>query len=349
MNSMRAKTNVKIYGAGSIGNHLAQASRRMGWDVCVVDPDQDALDRMRSDIYPARYGAWDEGIKLYTFGNEPHGGFDIIMLGTPPDVRMKLARKVLEESPRAILLEKPLCTPSCEGLSEFVAEADAAGVLGFVGYDHAVSPGIEFVSSLLRKNSIGEVQALDVEFREEWGGIFKAHPWLKGPSDSYLGYTSRGGGASGEHSHALHLWYTLAQAAGLGQWKCLYGVRHRAKEPGAEYDDASYFTLTTASGVVGRVAQDVVTSPPRKWARVQGAHGFIEWLCNGLPEGGDVVRFSVDGNKTVNSTSFAKKRPDDFYAEMLHIDSVLNGDIAYNDSPIALSSGVAVMRVLKAT
>ena len=38
---------VKIYGAGSIGNHLAQASRRVGWDVAVVDPDAKALDRMK--------------------------------------------------------------------------------------------------------------------------------------------------------------------------------------------------------------------------------------------------------------------------------------------------------------
>ena len=30
---------VKIYGAGSIGNHLAQASRRMGWSVDICDID----------------------------------------------------------------------------------------------------------------------------------------------------------------------------------------------------------------------------------------------------------------------------------------------------------------------
>jgi len=56
---------VKIYGAGSIGNHLAQASRRMGWEVAVVDPAAVALERMRKDIYPARYGAWDGSIELY--------------------------------------------------------------------------------------------------------------------------------------------------------------------------------------------------------------------------------------------------------------------------------------------
>ena len=52
--------NVKIYGSGSIGNHLAQASRRMGWSVDMCDIDDEALIRAKNEIYPARYGSWDE-------------------------------------------------------------------------------------------------------------------------------------------------------------------------------------------------------------------------------------------------------------------------------------------------
>ena len=33
---------VKIYGAGSIGNHLARASRSMGWEVTISDVDEAA-------------------------------------------------------------------------------------------------------------------------------------------------------------------------------------------------------------------------------------------------------------------------------------------------------------------
>jgi pyruvate/2-oxoglutarate dehydrogenase complex dihydrolipoamide dehydrogenase (E3) component len=43
---------VKIFGAGSIGNHLANASRRLDWQVDVVDIDLAALKRMREEIYP---------------------------------------------------------------------------------------------------------------------------------------------------------------------------------------------------------------------------------------------------------------------------------------------------------
>ena len=86
---------VKIYGAGSIGNHLANASRSLGYDVVICDIDEDALKRTKNDIYPKRYGAWDEDIKLYRVGKEPVGGFDLIIIGTPPDTHLKIALDVL--------------------------------------------------------------------------------------------------------------------------------------------------------------------------------------------------------------------------------------------------------------
>ena len=55
---------VKIYGAGSIGNHLAHACRTKGRDVALCDKDTDALKRAKNDIYPSRYGLWDDKIKL---------------------------------------------------------------------------------------------------------------------------------------------------------------------------------------------------------------------------------------------------------------------------------------------
>jgi len=55
---------VKVFGAGSIGNHLAHACRSLGWAVTLCDVDPQALRRTREEIYPARYGAWDDGIRL---------------------------------------------------------------------------------------------------------------------------------------------------------------------------------------------------------------------------------------------------------------------------------------------
>ena len=54
----------RIFGAGSIGNHLSNALRKFDYEVEVIDIDKNALIRMRDEIYPSRYGEWDKNIKL---------------------------------------------------------------------------------------------------------------------------------------------------------------------------------------------------------------------------------------------------------------------------------------------
>lgn len=336
---------VKIIGAGSIGNHLAQAARRMGWSVCVVDADPKALERMKNEIYPTRYGAWDSDIKLYTPDKAPVGGFDLICIGTPPHVRMKIALNALAESPKVLQLEKPLCGPFDPDLKRFAAAVQKQKkTIVVVGYNTTVAASIRRIVTLLQEKTIGAPVTLDVEFREHWEGIFKAHPWLTGPQDSYLGYWKKGGGASGEHSHALHLWQYLARVAGLGVWKEQTATLVMERKGKADYDSIASFSFVTDKGKFGRVIQDVVTKPTRKWVRIQGVLGFIEWIGNGHATG-DVVRYSyADG--VVKEEIFAKRRPDDFYEEMLHINDLLSGKIKPSNSPLSFESGLAVMQVL---
>ncbi len=337
---------VKIIGAGSIGNHLAHAARRMDWEVTVVDFDLRALKRMREEIYPTRYGAWDPTITLVESKDEPRGGFDIIMIGTPPNVRMELALEALAEKPRLLQLEKPLCAPDMGGFLDFYDKATRQQheTSVILGYDHAISSSIALVTRLLQTGGIGGVKTIDVEFREHWGGIFKAHPWLSGPEDSYLGHRSRGGGASGEHSHALHLWQYLASISGFGEWiHCSYAL-DMVQVPHGEYDSIASFSFLTDRHKVGRVVQDVVTYPSRKWARVQGATGFIEWQCESPQL--DTVRWSVAGG--LSEEQFSKNRSDDFFREMMHIEQILKGNIDPKKSPVSLTSGVRVMYVLSA-
>lgn len=336
---------VKIIGAGSIGNHLAQASRRMGWEVAIVDADPKALERTRTDIYPKRYGAWDPAITLYKAGEEPKGGFDIIMIGTPPDSHAKLALAAIAENPRLLHIEKPLATPDLAGIAEFEAAMKAhPDTIATVGYDHAVAESAEFVRDAAAGGTVGKILTIDVEFREHWRGIFGAHPWLAGPQDSYLGYWRRGGGAGGEHSHALHLWFFFARALGWGvvkESKAMFDIR---KENGAEYDRLAAFLLKTDADGMGRVVQDVITYPVRKWARLQGDKGYIEWICGGSPEG-DLVRWQKEGEDAQEKV-FAKKRPDDFYRETVHYQKLLSGEIARENSSLVYDRGREVMEVL---
>ena len=334
---------VLIYGAGSIGNHLAQAARRVGFAVTVCDPNNDALERMKSSIYPTRYGAWDEEITLIqTDEAVKNGEFGIIAIGTPPDIHKDLALKAITYNPRILHIEKPLFRPTDDVEAFARAIAEFPDTLVTVGYDHAIAPSFTAFLDYIKSGVYGELITADGATREHWEGIFKAHPWLKGPHDSYLGFTSRGGGAACEHSHALHLTLTTLKAGGWKEVEGTCALDMVQGEQGERYDRAAYFTLKNERGLVARVVQDVVTKPTEKMVRAQLERAIVTWRCE---SGTDIVEVNAyNGEHVVRK--FSKTRPDDFYYLMKHYASLLDGSIKYGDSPIGVASGLATMKII---
>jgi predicted dehydrogenase len=334
--------NVKILGAGSIGNHLAHASRSLGWNVTLCDLDPAALDRTKSMIYPTRYGRWDNAIKLCLVDEAPKGDFDLIVIGTPPDSHLSIALDALKERPKALLIEKPLCPPTLDGAETLNTQVAESNTLTFVGYDHVVGKAAQETS--LASQQLQSVETIDVEFREHWGGIFAAHPWLQGPQDSYLGFWNRGGGASGEHSHAINLWQFFASQLGRGRIIEVSAALDYIQTEDVDYDKLCLLHFKTETGLIGRVVQDVITSPARKWARIQGNNGYVE-LTIGHEPGVDRVNWTINQEDSQVRT-IKKTRPDDFIWELQHIDSVLKGK--ENTSAISLERGLETMMVVSA-
>jgi len=332
---------VKIYGAGSIGNHLANAARVCGMDVVICDVSEEALERTRTDLYPGRYGQWDEAIELCTNDNAPRGGFDLICIGTPPEYHLPLALDALDENPRALQIEKPLCQPFAPELSEL--EKKAAGTPVFIGYDHVIGKATQRAEEILKDGAIGEVITFDAEFREHWAGIFQAHHWLAGPSDSYLGYWKKGGGASGEHSHALNIWQHFSHVLGQGRAKEVFAKLDMVQDGAAEYDRACFMELKTEGGMLGRVVQDVVTLPTKKQMLFVGTEGKLEWIAN-YNATGDALLLHRPGQDVVVE-EIPKTRPEDFIPEMNHISNCLETGA---ESPISLRRGIDTMQVLHA-
>ena len=336
--------NVKVLGAGSIGNHMSHAARSLGWSVTLCDNDPAALERTRASIYPGRYGAWDESIRLCEPGDAPKGGFDLIIIGTPPDSHMPLAHAAVEEEPKALLVEKPLCMPDLAGAQALFDAVRKSGVKAFVGYDHVVGKAAQAAAETLASGAIGQPQTIDVEFREHWGGIFGAHPWLEGPWDTYLGYWKRGGGASGEHSHAANLWQHFAHAAGAGRIREVSAMLDFVRDGKVDYDRLCVANLRTEGGLIGRVVQDVVTKPPRKWGRIQASDGSVEWHCGFEPGCDAVIRRAAEGDP--ETLRFRKTRPQDFIQELTHIQNAMDGGSVSAD--LSLERGLDTMLVVAA-
>ncbi len=338
---------VKIYGAGSIGNHLAHACRNKGWDVLMCDIDPEALERTKNDIYPARYGHWDGAIRLVPLENLPDAEFDLVVIGTPPDTHLSIAKSVLTgRPPKVLLIEKPVCTPSLDGAQEVLDMAKAAGTFACVGYNHTLTENTKRSAKILAEHVIGNPRTISTKFREHWGGIFRAHPWLSGPQDTYLGFWERGGGAGGEHSHAINLWQHLAHLCGMGRIVEVSAMLDIVEEEtGAVYDRICLIHVKTEHGFVGDIAQDVITEPAQKIARIQGSHGYIEWICN-IDSGHDAV-ISWDGKDQPHKEMIDKTRPDDFKGEIDYIEQILKeagnplpGGVGVGSNPLQGGAGV---------
>ena len=335
---------VKIYGAGSVGNHLAHAARSMGWEVTVCDISDEALTRMKDEIYPTRYGKWDPEIQLFNNYDAEQGSFDMIFIGSPPDHHLDLALEVLGEGPGLVLVEKPFCSPNLLKADDIYRVAKDSSVQMFVGYNHVVGIAMRKVEELIAEGAIGDANTIDVEFREHWAGIFAAHPWLKGPEDTYLGYWEKGGGASGEHSHAINLWQHLAHRVGAGRVVEVSGMLNYVTEGKAQYDDLCFLNLRTENGLMGRVVQDVVTLPPRKRALIEGRKGSIEWVCNYEAEVDAVILRKPDGTEQIYRIE--KTRSDDFLEELKVLRDQMSDPVL--DSGIQLDRGLDTMLVIAA-
>ena len=79
-----------------------------------------------------------KSIGLFHNDDAPRGCYDFILIGTPPEQHTRLAIDAVREGVRAVLVEKPFCTPDLAGAQELVDLSRRANTAVFVGYDHAV-------------------------------------------------------------------------------------------------------------------------------------------------------------------------------------------------------------------
>ena len=179
--------------------------------------------------------------------------------------------------------------------------------------------------------------------REDWTTIFNAHFWFKSPKDSYLAYTSKGGGALCEHSHAISIWLHFANILKLGKVYKVSSIMKFSKKNTMNYDEQAFLILETEKKYLGDIIQDVITFPPEKSLRIQFENGFLEWKVN-IKENYDSVIFQC--KKKFKSYLIKKNRPDDFNGLVNHLGKALKNKNFVKNSPIAVDMSIKIIKII---
>lgn len=334
-------TTVKVVGAGSIGNHLAHGCRGKGWDVTIVDLSIEALARTRETIYPSRYGAWDEDITLASPDEVEDKSFDIVIIGTPPATHLDIATKeLLTNTPKLLLIEKPLSDPNSEAITAFLDLADQSPTRVLVAYNQRHKPNTHKFLEVANDPSLGSLTGLASHMLESWDGILRAHFWMASERDSYLAFTNQGGGALLEHSHALNLFLYIARELNQGSVTTVEASMDWVSHESGQYDRDSRLALTLESGLVGEVRQDLHTWPAKKEAIATFEHGSVLWA---MGDSSDSVSLIKSNGVPDENWAFPKTRPDDFIGEISHLEDLLREPGL--PSSLDLNHGVEVMEV----
>lgn len=339
--------NIKIYGAGSIGNHLAYSSSILKNNIEIVDKDPNALRRMMNNIYPSRYGKWNNKIKLTLLENDKNFTHDYYFIGTPPDSRYLILKKILNSKtkPIGILIEKPITiasTKHIKDLKKIIGLLNKRKIMVFCGYNHSVSLSFINFVKLIKILKTNKVLSIESNWNETTKGILEAHSWLKNIYSSYLGNKNKGGGSLHEHSHGLHLFIYITYLLNLNLIGRKKSIQILKKNGLKKHDFISNLQIYSQDNIFYKINTDFYTSPAQKNIKIQYENQRIELHFSTL-KNQDEIHFYKNGN--FDKKIFKKTRKDDFTMEIKHILDIKN-TTQYNQSPLNYKFGLNVVEFI---
>ncbi len=335
------KNSVLIFGAGSIGNHMAYASRKLKLNVDVTDISSKALLRMKNKIFLKRYGKWDSKINLLQYKNvfKTIKNYDLIIIGTPPNTHFQIYKKVIQKFKcKNILIEKPLTNYPSKNYKKF----NTYQARIFCGYNHSLSPAFQYFLKILKSNK-KKIDCIDVDWKEGFLDILKAHSWLKNEFHSYLGNMKEGGGALQEHSHGLHLLLLIMNLLKIKLIKNKISFFSIKKSNGNKKYDC-YTNLTfIIKKIFIKYETDLISKNSKKKIVIETGNKKFILIFNYLNNTDAVI--IKRKNKIFKKKFFFKNRSIEFEREINHILKI--NKKKYLLSPIHVKHGVHVMSIIR--
>lgn len=337
---------ILIFGSGSIGNHLANACRKLDFSVSVTDISLKALLRMKNKIYPSRYSRWDNKIKLVEYSKvfKLKKNFDLILIGTPPSTHLDLTNKIFNNLTfKKLMIEKPLTThrekPNSKKFNLLLSKKKI-----FIGYNHSISEAFLNYQNLIKKIKKKDIKIIDVNWREGWKGILNAHFWNKDEFSSYLGNLSQGGGCAHEHSHGIHLIICLSEILNFKIPNKAFKFKFfKSKNEKIYYDNYIDIKWRHKDFVISYVS-DLISEPANKSICIYAKNIKYELIFN-YKKNYDLIKLTNLRTNLVKLKYFKKERATDFINEINHIIRT-NTKKEYENSFINFLKGIKTQKLI---
>ena len=338
--------DILIFGSGSIGNHLANACRKINLSVSVTDISNEALLRMKNKIYPSRYSKWDKEIKLINYSEifKLKKKFHLIIIGTPPATHYDLLNKISNNlSFKKLMIEKPFATFKTK-FDEKKLQSISSKKKLFIGYNHSISDAFLHYQTLIKKIKKKEILSIDVNWREGWRGILNAHFWNKDEFSSYLGNLTKGGGCIHEHSHGIHLIVCLSEILNFKLPKKIMKFKFfQKKNKKIYYDNYANINWRLKDFFINYVS-DLISEPAKKSVCINTKGKKYELIFN-YKKKYDLIKVTNLNSSSIKLKLFKKKRATDFVNEINHIMSI-NNKQKYKNSFINLAKGIETQKLI---
>jgi predicted dehydrogenase len=338
---------VLIFGSGSIGNHLANACRKIKFSVFVTDISPIALLRMKNEIYPTRYSKWDNKIQLvdYTEVFKLKKKFDLILIGTPPATHCSLMKKILDNLTfEKLMIEKPFTTYNNRFNEKKLKLLTKKKI--FVGYNHSISKAFLYYRNLIKKIKKKDIKIIYVNWREGWKGILNAHFWNKDEFSSYLGNFSQGGGCIHEHSHGIHLIICLSEILNFTIPNKMVKFKffdNKNKNKNIYYDNYINVNWKNKDFSISYVS-DLISEPANKSICIYTKRTKFELIFN-YKKNYDLIKSMNLKSNLTKLKYFKKRRSTDFISEIKHIINT-NSKQKYKNSFINFEKAMETQKLI---
>jgi len=332
--------NILIFGAGSVGTHHTHAARALKYNAYITDVNENQLEFMKSQLYPKRYGKWDKKIKIIKFKNIfiTKIKFDLIIIGVTPINHLFLLKKCIKKLKfDKILVEKPLCVfnQPCSNLLKLKQLNKI-----YCGFNHTISSSVQYILKYIKNKKIKDIKLIEINWKEDFDLLLKAHPWIKSLNQTYLSDYKKGGGVLHEFSHAIHLAYTIKKIV-LGRKKIQLNSLVLFNQAVRKYDHISFIILKSDKTNIN-VNINGISNPPEKNLKIYGKNVKIVWE---RIENKNIENVKIIKNNKEKNIKFKISRPQDFINQMKILTNKNSNHKLKNFNK--LDSGIEVMKIIR--